>query len=340
MRFRGVVHLAAMALVVSWAATASATTVQDIVNNVSLDSYTAYLDGHLYTHDGNSRGFDVSGSTRYPAADHDPARDYIYSQFASFGLTTSLDPFSFTTGTNTYLGANNVVGVKTGKTRPGDIYILGAHYDSVQNPGADDNASGVAGVVEAARVLSQYQFDATLVFVAFDAEEKGLYGSAHYAADAAGQNILGMVSLDMIAYNPAGTHHNKVYVYGRSASNPIKQALADAVTGYSGGITPEVGGDEPYSDHAPFEAAGWQACLLIEHAVWANPNYHAQADSADTAGYLDYAYATGLTRGAVAYAAGAAGIVPEPTTMLMLTLGALVIAARRRSARTALARLT
>lgn len=339
MRLRGVWRLSALVLVLGLAAPASATNVQDIANNVSLDSYTAYLDNHLYTHNGDSRGFDVSGSPRYPAGDHDSARDYIYSQFASFGLTTTLDPFSFTSGGHTYLGASNVIGVKTGKTRPGDIYILGAHYDSVQNPGADDNASGVAGVLEAARVLSQYQFGATLVFAAFDGEEKWMCGSTHYAADAAGQNILGMVSLDMLAYNPAGAHHDKAYIYGRDASNTIKQALASAMTTYSGGITPEVGGDTPYSDHAPFEAQGWQACLLIEHAVWNNPNYHTQADSADTVGYLDYAYATGMTRSAVAYAAGAAGIVPEPATLLMLTVGALALAARGRRGRMSPSRL-
>lgn len=52
------------------------------------------------------------------------------------------------------------------------MYLVGAHYDSVDNPGADDNASGVAAVMEQARVLTQYQFDASLVFVALTARSR------------------------------------------------------------------------------------------------------------------------------------------------------------------------
>jgi len=308
---------------------ASAATVQDIVGQVSVDSYRDFLDNHLYTHAGNARGFGTSGNPRYPAAEHDAARDSILSEFVALGLSTTLDPFTFTKSGTTYMGANNVVAVKLGEDRPGDIYILGAHYDSVENPGADDDASGVAAILEAARVLSSYEFEATLVFIAFDAEEKGLYGSMHYAGGATGQIIRGMVSLDMIAYNPLGEHHDKVNVYGRTASAPIKQALADAVTAYSGGILREIGGDVPYSDHAPFEAQGFQACLLIEHAWGANGKYHRLTDSVDTAGYIDYTYATAMTRSAVGYAATAAGLVPEPATMLMLTLGMLALIARR-----------
>lgn len=312
---------------------ASATTVPDIVGQVSVDSYRDLLDNHLYTHAGDARGFDTVGNPRYPAAEHDAARDNILGEFAALGLSATLDPFTFTnTSGKVYLNCNNVVAVKPGESRPNDIYILGAHYDSVQNPGADDNASGVAAILEAARVLSQYEFEATLVFIAFDAEEKGLYGSIHYVGEAAGENICGMVSLDMIAFNPPGDH-NKAYIYGRTASAPIKQALADAVTAYSSGILPEIGGDVPYSDHAPFEAQGFQACLLIEHAWGSNGNYHKATDNVDTAGYIDYAYATALTRSAVGYAAAAAGIVPEPATMLMLTLGIFALIARRAPGR-------
>jgi len=312
-------------------ARAPAATIQDIVGQVSVDSYRDLLDSHLYTHAGDARGFGTVGNPRYPAAEHDAARDNILGEFAALGLSTTLDPFTFTSASgNAYLNCNNVVAVKPGESRPNDIYILGAHYDSFQNPGADDNASGVAAILEAARVLSSYEFQATLIFIAFDAEEKDLYGSKHYLAESATMNICGMVSLDMIAYNPPGDH-NKAYIYGRTASAPIRQALAAAVTTYSGGILPEIGGDLPYSDHAPFEAQGFQACLLIEHAWGANGKYHQLTDSVDTAGYIDYAYATAMTRGAVGYAAAAAGLMPEPATMLMLTLGMLALIARRAS---------
>ena len=133
------------------------------------------------------------GQAAASTARTDPARDYIFDNFTSLGLAATLDPFVY--GTSTY---HNVVGVRSGTVRPEDIYIVGAHYDSVQgSPGADDNASGVAGVLEAARVLSGYNFASTLVFIAFDREEQGLIGSYDYArrASAAGQNIRGMISL-------------------------------------------------------------------------------------------------------------------------------------------------
>ena len=129
--------------------------ISQIVDQVSQSSYTHYLDDLLYTHDGDNRG--VLG------AEHDPARTNIFNQFDSFGLNPYLDPFQY--NSSTYY---NVVATRPGTTRPEDIYILGAHFDSVNNPGADDNGSGTAGILGAARVLSQYEFEATVVFIAFD----------------------------------------------------------------------------------------------------------------------------------------------------------------------------
>jgi len=302
----------AVAIVLAVSGIAGADTISDIVNQVSQAAYTNYLDNALYTHNGSDRGL--------TGAQHDPARANIASALSGFGLATSLDPFTYSGGTY-----YNVVGIHRGAVRPDTTYIVGAHYDSVNNPGADDDASGVAGVLEAARVLSKYQFQATLVFIAFDREEQGLVGSGHYASQHSADAIAGMLSLDMIAYNPAGAHHDKVFVYGRDTSLPIKQALASAIAAYGNGVTSEIGGDAPYSDHAPFEAAGKQAGLLIEHAVWDNPYYHQAADSVDTAGYIDYEYATNLTRGVVGYLASEAVVVPEPAIAVLLATGGVVV---------------
>ena len=128
--------------------------IDSLVAQVSQSSYTTLHQDLLYTHTGDNRGL--------TGPEHDLARDNIYSYFAGLGLQTSLEPFVY--NSQTYY---NVVGVHPGVTRPNDVYLVGAHYDSVNNPGADDNASGTAAVMELARVLSQYQFDATLVFVGF-----------------------------------------------------------------------------------------------------------------------------------------------------------------------------
>ena len=288
-------------------------TIQDVVNTVSYDSYRSYLGypgdttNPLFTQEGNNR--------YYTSTQHDLARTNIFNMFSGFGLTTSYSNFSY--GNSTY---SNVVAVKTGTVRPNDIYILGAHFDSASPtcPGADDNASGVAGILEAARVFSLFNFEATVQFIAFDLEELGLIGSTAYAADAKtrGDNILGMVSLDMIACNTGG--NNSADIWGHTASDPMKNALADAVRTY-GGLTVSVGGAMDYSDQAPFEWNGYQAALLIEPD--GNTRYHQPSDNVNTVGYLDYTYATSMTKGAVGYAATYATVVPEPGTIWLLFVG-------------------
>jgi hypothetical protein len=105
----------------------------------------------------------------------------------------------------------NVVATLPG-SRPesaGRIYVMSGHYDSIINnvldatspaPGADDDASGVAAVLEAARVMSSHEFGATIVFMAVAGEEQGLNGSAHWAAQARakGLNIAGMLDDDIV----------------------------------------------------------------------------------------------------------------------------------------------
>jgi hypothetical protein len=105
----------------------------------------------------------------------------------------------------------NVVATLPG-SRPesaGRIYVMSGHYDSIINnvldatspaPGADDDASGVAAVLEAARVMSSHEFGSTIVFMAVAGEEQGLNGSAHWAAQARakGLNIAGMLDDDIV----------------------------------------------------------------------------------------------------------------------------------------------
>jgi hypothetical protein len=292
--------------------------VQDIVEQVSQTTYRHYLDDMLYTHLGDDRQW---------GPEHDLARTNIYTEFNSFGLDTILHPFSYS-GQTYY----NVVGVHYGATRPEDIYIVGAHYDSTSDgagaPGADDNASGTAGVLEAARVLSQFEFEATLIFVGFDREEQGLFGSSAYAQEHKDDDILGMISLDMIAYNGSGL--NKARTYGRDSSAPLKQSLADSVSLYGNGLSCVDSGRDDYSDHAPFEAQGFQACLLIEYDVLDNPYYHSVNDSVDMPSYIDYSFATDMVSSTVGFLATAAVPIPEPASVLLLAFGAAVLRTRLR----------
>ena len=104
---------------------------------------------------------------------------------------------------------NNVVAVQRGKTRPNDYIIMSGDIDSRisdpnnytdESPGANDNASGMAGTIEAARVLSKYEFDASIMYVGLAGEEQGLFGGKGLAeyADSMGWNIIGILNNDMI----------------------------------------------------------------------------------------------------------------------------------------------
>ncbi|MDD4868358.1 MAG: M28 family peptidase, partial [Mycobacterium sp.] len=116
--------------------------------------------------------------------------------------------------------------------------------------------------------------------------------------------------LDMVAYDPDTNH---ALIYGRTASNPIKNAIAAAASEY-GGLTSTIEGQLDQSDHASFEAEGFQACLLIEGDVWNNPYYHTQNDKYESAGYLNWSYATQMTKSVVGWLVDAAGVdVPVDT---------------------------
>ena len=107
----------------------------------------------------------------------------------------------------------HVIARRTGSLYPDEWVIVGGHYDSrqqnindpSQSPGAEDNASGCAGVVEAARVFSQFPPQRTMIFVCFAGEEQGLYGGNAYAQALQTSGDLAKVDLavimDMIGYS-------------------------------------------------------------------------------------------------------------------------------------------
>lgn len=304
---------------------ASALTPSNIVGEITVSDYT-FFHTNLFVHTNENRGF-TSTSPRVPANQHDPARDFILSSFTNMGLSAALDPF----WGGGYTNCNNVVAVKPGLS-PSNFgcYVIGAHYDSVNStsssvtnrPGADDNASGVAGVLEIARVLSAYTFKATLVFIAFDNEEAGMNGSYHYVADSTSPtdgdplkiwrtNVRGMISMDMIAYNPAGVNSNKAQIYGGNSdpARPVRTNLANALVQF-GGLAYDNSGANNSSDHGPFYYAGMDACLLIEYNHGSNPYYHSSYDSVDSANYIDYEFATKMTKAVAGYLCSQAGLVP------------------------------
>jgi hypothetical protein len=227
--------------------------------------------------------------TRYSfaTAGLDEAARYLYATYASYAIGVTYDPFIFNSKPMT-----NVVAELPGNGPGKDhIYIMSAHYDSISPqpydaaPGADDNASGVAAVLETARILSQHSFPCTIRFVNFAGEEQGLIGSAHYAEQAArrGDIIRGVLNLDMIAYESVPPNDHRVDIH--AGTEPLSIGLADAllasISDFQLQLMPQqiTTGATWRSDHGSFWSHGFPALLGIEDMDDLNPQYHSTLDT-------------------------------------------------------------
>jgi hypothetical protein len=146
------------------------------------------------------------------------AQNWIIEKFESFGLDVSVHHFiswKYPANGDT-LAAGNVVAVKRGTKLPEQYIIISAHYDHPDGPGADDNASGTAGVIECARILSKFPTKCSIIFVVFNAEEYAFHGSVPFAAKCAEENmnILGVFNLDMLGFYPAQYGDAKMFTGG------------------------------------------------------------------------------------------------------------------------------
>ncbi len=141
------------------------------------------------------------------------AQNWLVEQLENCGLNTYVNNYPDITLTDT-LDAGNVIAVQTGTEYPDEYIVISSHYDvgaehpgiDSETPGADDNASGTSGVLEIARVLSQYKFKRSIIYVSFNFEEYGLVGSSHFVQKCynEGMNILGCFNIDMLGYMPVG----------------------------------------------------------------------------------------------------------------------------------------
>jgi hypothetical protein len=202
------------------------------------------------------------------------------------------------------MGPRSVVGELKGTSFPDDIVIVCAHLDSTSPepdtlaPGADDDASGTAAVMEAARILARHPTDYTVRFIAFTGEEQGLYGSQAYAIAAHGlkERIVGVVNLDMIAY--ADRMPEDLDVFVNSASEWMGYRIAQDAGEYAGlSVKTRVDPSMVYSDHASFWDNGYAALMAIEDEPLRNPNYHTTRDTLDT---LNLDFCAQATRAALA----------------------------------------
>jgi len=177
-----------------------------------------------------------------------------------------------------------------------EIYIICAHYDSVYgSPGADDDGSGTAAVIAAAKLMSSYAFNNTVKFVAFSGEEQGLWGSHYYVEEAVENNddIVAVLNGDMIGFALREEDESNVKIYENDESEWITDFTADLSDEYSEIFGLEVlpSGSSSGSDHYRFWQAGYDAVFYAEYNF--NEYYHS---SKDTIEHMNIPYAVRITK--------------------------------------------
>ena len=254
--------------------------IQSIIGQTNIDSLTYFveeLSGEVQTIIGGVPYTIVS--RRWNHAGNDMAANYIKEKLESYGLPT----YDQTFGTG---GGRNVYAVQLGTQYPNKKYIICAHYDDFTYsgtvvPGADDNASGTAAVIEAARIFKNYNSKYTIIYALWDEEERGLYGSAYYAQQAAlaGDSIMGVINLDMIAYDSNSDNVAEIHTRPIANSIALKDEMLSINTLYNIGLTLQtINPGATYSDHASFWYNNFGAILLIEYDYDFNPYYHSASD--------------------------------------------------------------
>ena len=200
------------------------------------------------------------------------ATELAYEHFHALGLQASYQAWSAGGYSN-----RNVVGILPGTVASSEVVVVCAHIDDMPSgaiaPGADDNASGSVAVFAAAEALRKYSFERTLRFVLFTGEEQGLYGSDAYAAaaNAAGDNLVAVLNLDMVAWD--GNDDKVLNLYVRPDNAPELDAAATftnvvRVYGLGGGLFPAIVQETVgWSDHYSFNSYGFLAMCLMEEEV-------------------------------------------------------------------------
>lgn len=264
----------------------------------------------------------------YNSAAIEKATQFAFETLQSYGITPTYQTWSVTGLPN----MRNVIGELPGNLAADEIILITAHIDDLPKdvlaPGADDNASGTVGVLTAAEILSQYEFERTLRFVIFTGEEQGLYGSQAYAEQVSnlGEDIVAVLNLDMIAWEDIG--EPVVNLHTRADSNPgysqdlfVANAFTSVVNDYglSSYLSPKIIDDGlQYSDHFPFWNKGYPAILAIEDDNDDfNPNYHTSNDKLSA---LNMAYYVNFVRAAVGTAATLALPIAEDEIYIRLPL--------------------
>lgn len=216
----------------------------------------------------------LSATPRATAAQRDATRDYLIAELAEQGIAAEEDSYG--------MGANVVARL------PGAIdewLLLGAHFDSVTvSPGANDNATGVAAVLAAARLLRDTCRTRGVIIAFFDQEEIGLIGATQMADDLfqAGEDVVAVHTIDQVGWDGDDDRRFELELPG--AGLAAQYQAAAAALGLATSTTTTSG-----SDHSAFRADGFNAIGITEEFAGGDttPHYHLAGDTFATV-ELDY----------------------------------------------------
>jgi Zn-dependent M28 family amino/carboxypeptidase len=236
------------------------------------------------------------------------AKNYIAGQLSSYGYGVGFQDYVVENRK-----ASNIIAAKKGTDLAEEVVLIGAHYDSCFNPGADDNASGIAGLLELARLFSNIQTGRTVKFVAFTNEEPPFYktedmGSRVYAKEAKArkEDIKAVIILEMIGYyidKPNSQSYppflgifypnrgNFVAVVGNFPSRALVKKVVSSFKQKTQfpieqAVLPSFIPGVDFSDHWSFWKEGYPAVMITDTAFYRYAHYH---QSSDTYEKLNYA---------------------------------------------------
>lgn len=325
---------------------AEAEAVQEIADGFELDWWFYWLQDLSYK-DTSRYSFRVKGAkildgSPQPDGSADRAADWIIEHLEIFGYEPTEDPFKHTlystlTEKVGEFTLRNIVAEKRGSGPNADqVILLTAHYDSIASktegwqhnwreypaPGAVDNATGVAAVLEAARLFAYRKFDFTVRFVFFTGEEQGLFGSKHYAENARlnGDNIAGVLNVDMIGFDAEGPLD--LHIAANRNGEWLLQTAHEAAQAVQPDLNLWLHRDPKftYSDHASFWAEEYSAILFTQDVNGNSyPYFHTIDDTVDK---VQKWYAAEAVPAFIAAAAAAARplVNGEPTAREPATL--------------------
>ncbi len=251
--------------------------IREMLNQVNMDSLEATVQ-HLQDY----------GSRIWNSENAFAASDWIARRMEALGLEVEQQPFYANTWTGSGQAAPNVIGIQRGTLYPDTYVVCGSHFDSFSYeamygggtaPGADDNATGVASVLESARIMTQYEFEYSIIYCAYGCEEMGLYGSEAYASrcQQQGMDIIGYFNNDMNGYLYGDQIHIDC-IYPNSVE-PIGTYYMNVGEVYYPELPiRHVNFNEGDSDHTSFNNHGYMGIYPFEDYQHYSPYIHTPND--------------------------------------------------------------